>query len=316
MQQVSSAVTPPEAFKNDPAAFLAAVTGEATGTSGELSNEVTGDEYLKLKRLMSALSGPGAMLYIVVADGKENSLAARDLATSLGKLTPPPGTKISVGGTAAGLNDFVHGLYGRFPWVVIYVVFATFVVLMVLLRSVLLPLKAVICNGISIMASFGALVYVFQEGHLSGLLGFESPGFVESTLPVVLFCILFGVSMDYEVFMLTRMREYWQKTHDNELSVSMGLARTGRVITSAALIIVVVGGTFAFTSIVITKALGVGLALAVALDATVVRMMLVPVAMRLFGRWNWWMPKWLDRMVPTVPGSTDFEPPQEHVAGA
>ena len=302
VSEVSSAVTPPDLSQfGGVSGFLSSLQGEASGSPGAgLSGKVHGDALLELRRLMSAAAGPGAFLYVVVPKEKDNSPMARALATQIGNLRPPPGTKLWVAGVAAGLRDFLHGLYGRFPWVVVYVVCATFLVLLVLLRSLVLPLKAVICNAISIVASFGALVYVFQEGHFASLLGFRSPGYIESTLPVLLFCVLFGVSMDYEVFMLTRMREYWEETHDNTLAVGMGLARTGRVITSAALMIVVVGGAFAFTSIVVTQALGLGLAMAVALDATVVRIMLVPAAMRLFGDWNWWLPGPLERRLPRV----------------
>jgi putative drug exporter of the RND superfamily len=300
VSEVTSAVTPPDLKRfGSPAKWFAALAGEASGSSGA-KGSLSGDAYLELKRLMSATAGPGALLYVVVPKWKDNSPQARELATKLAGLQPPTGTKLWIGGVAAGLNDFLHGLYGRFPWVVIYVLCATFLVFLVMLRSLLLPLKAVIVNGLSIVACFGALVFIFQEGHFSSVLGFESSGWVESTLPVILFCIIFGVSMDYEVFMLTRMREYWLETQDNVRSVGMGLARTGRIITSAALIIVVVAGAFAFTSIVVTKALGVGLAIAVALDATIVRVLLVPAAMRLFGHWNWWLPKWLDKVIPHV----------------
>lgn len=298
--EVSSAVTPPDLSRfGSPAEFFGALAGEAAGTGG-LEDSLSGDAYLEIKRMMSATAGPGALLYVVVPKWKDNAPQSRELALKLGELTPPPGTTIWVAGVAAGLNDFLDGLYSRFPWVVVYVLAATFLVFLIMLRSLVLPLKAVIVNGLSILVSFGALVFVFQEGHFSGVLGFEAPGWVESTLPIILFCVLFGVSMDYEVFMLTRMREYWLETHDNVRSVGLGLARTGRIITSAALIIVIVGGAFAFTSIVVTKALGLGLAMAVALDATIVRVLLVPAAMRLFGHWNWWLPKWLDRLIPHV----------------
>jgi RND superfamily putative drug exporter len=300
VSEVTSAVTPPDLERfGSPAKWFAALAGEASGDAS-VKGELSGDAYLELKRLMSATAGPGALLYVVVPKWKDNSPQARALATKLADLQPPAGTKLWVAGVAAGLNDFLHGLYGRFPWVVIYVLVATFLVFLIMLRSLLLPLKAVIVNGLSIVASFGALVFIFQEGNFESVLGFESSGWVESTLPVILFCIIFGVSMDYEVFMLTRMREYWLETHDNTLSVGMGLARTGRIITSAALIIVIVAGAFTFTSIVVTKALGLGLAIAVALDATIIRVLLVPAAMRLFGDWNWWLPKWLDKILPHV----------------
>jgi predicted secreted hydrolase len=154
-------------------------------------------------------------------------------------------------------------------------------------------------NTLSIVASFGALVWIFQDGNLSTLLGFQPLGFVETTQPVILFCVLFGLSMDYEVFLLTRMKEQWDRTGDNQEAVARGLERSGRIVTSAALIVVVVAGSFAFADIVLIKALGIGMAIAVALDATVVRALLVPATMRLLGHWNWWLPAGL-RRVPVV----------------
>ena len=147
-------------------------------------------------------------------------------------------------------------------------------------------------NTLSIVASFGALVWIFQDGNLSSLLGFQPLGFVETTQPVILFCVLFGLSMDYEVFLLSRMKEVWDRTGDNQEAVARGLERSGRIVTSAALIVVVVAGSFAFADIVLIKALGIGMAIAVALDATVVRALLVPATMRLLGDWNWWLPRW------------------------
>ena len=147
-------------------------------------------------------------------------------------------------------------------------------------------------------------MWIFQDGNLSAILGFAPLGFVETTLPVILFCVLFGLSMDYEVFLLTRMREAWERTRDNREAVALGLERSGRIVTSAALIVVVVAGSFAFADIVLIKALGIGIAIAVALDATVVRALLVPATMRLLGRWNWWMPAWLARVIPAVEPAT------------
>ena len=145
-------------------------------------------------------------------------------------------------------------------------------------------------NTLSIVASFGALVWIFQDGNLSGPLGFQPLGFVETTQPVILFCVLFGLSMDYEVFLLSRMKEVWDRTGDNAEAVAGGMERSGRIVSSAALIVVVVASSFAFADIVLIKALGIGVAVAVALDATVVRALLVPATMRLLGKWNWWMP--------------------------
>jgi RND superfamily putative drug exporter len=155
-------------------------------------------------------------------------------------------------------------------------------------------------NTLSIAASFGALVWIFQDGNLGAVLGTRPLGFVETTQPVILFCVLFGLSMDYEVFLLTRMRESWDRTRDNRVAVAHGLERSGRIVTSAALIVVVVAGSFAFADIVLIKALGLGIAIAVALDATVVRALLVPATMRLLGRWNWWVPRRLAERLPDI----------------
>ncbi len=212
-------------------------------------------------------------------------------------ITPPAGLNALIGGGAAEIVDVVDTISGEFPRTAAVVILATLLILAVLLRSVVLPIKAVVMNTLSILASFGALVWIFQEGNLSAILGFAPLGFVETTIPVILFCVLFGLSMDYEVFLLTRMREIYDRTGDNAAAVAGGLERSGRIITSAALIVVVVAGSFVFAEIVLIKALGVGVAIAVALDATIVRALLVPATMRLFGKWNWWAPRWMERLL-------------------
>jgi len=212
-------------------------------------------------------------------------------------ITPPAGLNALIGGGAAEIVDVVDTISGEFPRTASVVILATLLILAVLLRSIVLPIKAVVMNTLSILASFGALVWIFQDGNLSALLGFAPLGFVETTIPVILFCVLFGLSMDYEVFLLTRMREIYDRTGDNAAAVAGGLERSGRIITSAALIVVVVAGSFVFAEIVLIKALGVGVAIAVALDATIVRALLVPATMRLFGKWNWWAPCWMERLL-------------------
>jgi len=198
-----------------------------------------------------------------------------------------------VTGVTAEILDAVDLMYRDFPMVVLYVVGAILVVLYLLFRSVALPVKAVLMNSASIFASYGALVWVFQEGHLSRLLGFQTEGYTEATVPILMFCILFGISMDYEVFLLSRVQEFWEETGDNTRSVALGLERTGRIITSAALILVVVTGAFTLSELLLLKALGLGMAVAILLDATVVRVLLVPALMRILGRWNWWAPRLL-----------------------
>jgi RND superfamily putative drug exporter len=231
------------------------------------------------------------------ATGRE---LVRDLRGGGGALAPPAGTTVLVGGGAADVEDVVSGIGADFPRTAAFILVTTYLVLLLLLRSVFLPLKALAMNSLSIVASFGALVWIFQDGNLSAVLGTRPLGFVETTQPVILFCVLFGLSMDYEVFLLTRMRESWDATGDNPAAVAHGLERSGRIVTSAALIVVVVAGSFAFADIVLIKALGLGIAIAVALDATVVRALLVPATMRLLGRWNWWLPAALDRRLPRL----------------
>ncbi len=224
----------------------------------------------------------------------------RDLRADSGPVSAPPGVAVLVGGGAADVEDVVTGIAADFPRTATFILVSTFLVLLLLLRSIVLPLKALAMNSLSIAASFGALVWIFQDGNLSALLGTRPLGFVETTQPVILFCVLFGLSMDYEVFLLTRMREAWDRDRDNRAAVAHGLERSGRIVTSAALIVVVVAGSFAFADIVLIKALGLGIAIAVALDATVVRALLVPATMRLVGDWNWWLPGWLSRRLPAL----------------
>ncbi len=215
---------------------------------------------------------------------------AKALVQRIREIAPAYELSVLVDGGAAEVLDVVTRLYGEFPRAVALIVLTTYVVLFALFRSAVLPLKAIVMNALSILASYGALVFIFQEGHFSGLLGFTPLGFVEATLPIVMFCMLFGLSMDYEVFLLTRVKEVYERTGDNTRSVAEGLERSGRIITSAALIIVVVSLSFVAADIVLIKALGLGVALAILLDATIVRALLVPATMRLLGAWNWWAP--------------------------
>ncbi|MBA2520562.1 MAG: MMPL family transporter [Chloroflexia bacterium] len=226
-------------------------------------------------------------------DDRSKALLAEIRATALtGDLS------LLVTGGTAGIVDVVEVMYRDFPIAIALVMAATYFVLLILFRSLLLPLKAIVMNSLSILASYGALVWIFQEGNLSGLLGFSALGFVEASLPVILFCVLFGLSMDYEVFLLSRVREEWERTGDNTEAVAMGLQRSGRIITSAALLVVVVTASFVTAEVVLIKAVGLGIAIAVFLDATVVRALLVPATMRLLGDWNWWLPEPLRRILP------------------
>ena len=206
------------------------------------------------------------------------------------------GFTVEVGGLAASTMDARDMIGDRIPWAIGVVVAATLVLLFLMTGSIAIPIKAVIMNVLSLGASFGALVWVFQEGNLSGLLGFDPVGSIDLWLPTIIFLFAFGLSMDYEVFLLGRIKEIHDRTGDNDLAVSMGLQKTGRIITSAAFLIVVVFAGFAAGETLTIKQLGVGLALAVIVDATIVRSLLVPATMKLLGEWNWWAPAPLRRL--------------------
>jgi RND superfamily putative drug exporter len=227
-----------------------------------------------------------------------NSDENKELLAETRAYQPGGDLTMLVDGGTAEIVDVVDAMYGQFPKAIALIVVATYLVLLVLFRAVLLPLKAIAMNTLSILASYGALVWIFQDGHFNSVLRFEPLGFVEASLPIIMFCVLFGLSMDYEVFLLSRVREEWERSGDNTHSVAVGLQRSGRIITSAALIVVVVTASFVSADVILIKALGLGIALAVFLDATIVRALLVPATMRLLGSWNWWMPAWLARLLP------------------
>ncbi len=194
-----------------------------------------------------------------------------------------------VGGQTANDLDSTAYIRSRTPMAIGFVMGITFLILFVMLGSVVLPIKAVLMNLLSISGSFGALVWIFQDGHLF----IREPRPLEPSLPVLLFCVIFGLSMDYEVLMLSRIKEAYDRTGDNTGSVASGLEKTAGLITSAAAIMVAVFSAFSIASVVLIQAVGVGMALAVALDASLVRVLLVPATMRLFGDLNWWAPKWM-----------------------
>ena len=240
---------------------------------------------------------PGAPLQITVLDvvpeGPSEGPVATRLVSRIRALDRPVAAGVT--GPAAFLVDYRDSLTGRLPYALGLIGLATFVLLFMMTGSVVVPGKAIVMNVLSLGASFGALVWVFQEGHLSGLLGFDPPGMVDISIPVLIFVFAFGLSMDYEVFLLSRIKEAWDQTGDNDRAVALGLQRTGRIVTSAAALMMVVFCGFAAGELLTIKEVGLGMAIAVVLDATVVRMLLVPATMKLMGRWNWWAPPALRR---------------------
>jgi uncharacterized membrane protein YdfJ with MMPL/SSD domain len=207
---------------------------------------------------------------------------------------------VAVGGETARGNDVKIQVSGSMWKIVLFVLSLSFLVLMVMLRSLLLPLKAVLMNLLSIGAAFGVLVAIFQWGWFDSLLGFESQGALDTINVPLIFAIVFGLSMDYEVFLMSRIRERYMAHGDNDRAVAEGLSSSARTISSAALIMTAVFASFVLTGVPSIKELGLGCAVAIALDATLVRLILVPAAMKLLGDWNWWMPSWLDRLLPNL----------------
>ena len=210
-----------------------------------------------------------------------------------------PGRVFVTGAPAFGV-DFKHKAYTAFPWLVAAVLVLSYLLLLRAFRSVILPLKAVFMNLLSVGATYGVLVLVFQDGH-GGSVGFLTSPQIDAWIPVFLFAMLFGLSMDYEVFLLSRMREEWDLERVNERAVAYGLEHTGRIITAAALIMVAAFSGFTAGSFVGLQEFGVGLSAAILLDATIVRMLLVPATMKLLGRWNWYLPERVRRVLRLAP---------------
>ncbi|MPY36282.1 MMPL family transporter [Streptomyces adustus] len=245
--------------------------------------------------------------FTVLPKGEAVDDAAQRLVGDLRALDAPFDTKVT--GTAAVLVDSKHALAERLPWAAAIIAVVTLLLVFLLTGSVLIPVQAVLLNALSLTAMFGAVVWVFQDGHLSGLLGFTATGSIETTLPVLMFCVAFGLSMDYGVFLLSRIKEEYDRTGDHREAVRHGLQRTGGLITAAAVILAVVMVAIGTSRVTNTKMLGLGIALAVLMDAMVVRSLLVPAIMRLTGRATWWAPAPLRRFHQRF-GLSEGEPAQ------
>ncbi len=227
------------------------------------------------------------------------SRANQQLVENIRELPPPllpSGLTIQVGGNTAELVDLLAALRTGVPYALALIIVTLFVLLFLMLGSVIIPLKAIVLNILSLAASFGAIVWVFQDGHFEKLLGFESVGAIDANQPILIFAIAFGLSMDYAVFLLSRIKEQHDRTKDTEHAVAEGVQKTGSIITSAALLLIVVVGAFGTSQIPLMKQLAVGLVLAIAIDAVIIRMLLVPATMKLLGKYNWWAPRPLKRL--------------------
>lgn len=244
---------------------------------------------------VSANQGRSALLSVTYP-GEPTGPVAEDVVRLVRALPAPAGAEVLVGGRPAADLDMLDSLTSRLPLMAGIMAAATLVLLFLAFGSVLLPVKAVLMNLISIGASFGVVVWIFQDGHLADWLHFTPTGFIEPSNPILMLAVLFGLATDYEVFLLSRVREEWDRTGDNTASVAAGLQYTGRIITAAALLLAVVVAGFATGGVVFIKLIGIGMIVAIAVDATLVRALLVPATMRLLGRWNWWAPGPLARV--------------------
>jgi len=243
----------------------------------------------ELRQALALGTGPHIALINLVTNQQYTTDEARDLVRAVRSERVPDGQVLATGETAFDL-DVVNFIIERTPTAVAVVILVTYVVLFLLTGSVVLPLKAVITNLFSISASFGALVFVFQQGHFSQLLGFTAQS-IDPSIPVILFSLVFGMSMDYEVLLISRIQEEYRRTGDNQRGVALGLEKSGRLITGAAAIMCAVFIAFGLAEVVIIKSIGIGLAIAIAIDATIVRILIVPSVMRILGRANWWAPR-------------------------
>jgi RND superfamily putative drug exporter len=255
-----------------------------------------------------APDGSGAVRLSVVADVVPISTEGEALVAELRAVPSPIGPTL-VGGQSAALVDSKDAIADRLPWAAAIIGLATFVLLFLMFGSVLVPIKAIVLNVLSLSATFGAMVWIFQEGNGSGLLGFTATGLTDTTTPILMFCIAFGLSMDYEVFLLSRIKEEHDRTGDNDSAVAIGLERTGRIVTAAAALLAVTFLAFATSGISFIKLFGLGLTLAVVMDATIIRATLVPAFMKLAGEANWWAPPAMRRIYERF-GFSESEPIQ------
>ncbi|MGI9261862.1 MAG: MMPL family transporter [Woeseiaceae bacterium] len=293
---------------------LAELTGQMSAIPGiaRIDSVFTFDENLSIRETLDILlqrdvnderlsatldvfvQGPYMRLMLVSADPYDHQRTQEQVG-ELRALSAQE-TNVQIAGYSAVLADFREGASQQFPWMIAVVMGAMFVILFFAFGSITLPVKALVMNSLSLGASFGAIVWIFQDGRFETLLNYTALGFSDITLPIVMFAIVFGLSMDYEVVLLSRVREEYLRCGDNSQAVALGLARTGRLITSAGVLFLVVVGAFTTSDMVLMKALGVGMALAIFLDITIVRSLLVPATMHLMGRWNWYAPKLLRRV--------------------
>ena len=251
-----------------------------------------------IKQLLATSTGEQFSLIRVISKYESDSSQTKALIKELRAMSPGKGLTLRITGVPVQNVDVMQAITDAFPYAVLWVMGLTYLILLLLLRSLFLPFKAIFMNILSISACYGVLVFIFQEGHLHELLNFQPQGMLDVTLVIIIFCAIFGFSMDYEVFLLTRIQEHYQKTHNNKLSIIFGIEQSSRIITSAALIVICLCGSFMMADVLMVKEFGLGIAVAIAVDAFIIRTLLVPSTMVLVKNWNWYLPKWLDKLLP------------------
>ncbi|AUH72436.1 MMPL family transporter [Legionella sainthelensi] len=254
----------------------------------------------QVKQLLDTTTTKHLTVIRVVSKYPANSPETKKLITQLYHMKVGSGLTLELTGTAVSNSDVLKSIYHFLPYSILWIMVFSYLILLLLLRSIFLPLKAIIMTLLSLCASYGALVLVFQDGYLSQLLNFEPQNMLDISLLVIIFCALFGFSMDYEVFLLSRIKEAHRLTKHNNNSIIFGIEKSSRIITSAALIVIVISGSFLVADVLMVKAFGLGIAVAIFVDAFLIRSFLVPATMAIFKNWVWYLPKWLDRILPKI----------------
>jgi RND superfamily putative drug exporter len=251
-----------------------------------------------IKKALSTTSSKNATVVHVISKNSIKSKKTDQLIGELRQTAAPKGMYFYLTGVPVINLDIFQSIWTHLPYAIAWIMISTYLILLLLLRSIFLPFKAIIMNLLSLCACYGALVFIFQEGHLAHWLNFQPQGMLDISTLVIIFCALFGFSMDYEVFLLSRIKEYYEQTGSNEESIVFGIEQTSRIITSAALIVICLCGSFLVADVLMVKAFGLGIAVAIFVDAFLIRTLLVPSTMILLKQWNWYLPKWLNKMLP------------------
>lgn len=260
----------------------------------------------EVKKLLKMTTNRNLTVITIVSKTDSASNTTADLIKELRHKKLKNDLTMEITGASANTEDVLQSISKTFPYAFLWIITFTYIILLLFLRSVILPLKAILTTILSLFASYGVLVLVIQQGYLHQLLDFQPQGMLDISLLIIIFCALFGISMDYEVFLLTRIKECYEQSHDSIKSIVFGIDRSWKIITSAAIIVILICFSFMSADILIVKAFGLGIAVAVFVDAYIIRTLLVPATMTLLGDWNWYLPKWLDRILPNISFDPEF----------